>query len=276
MTTQAEKANAFRALHEGKDLFVIPNPWDAGSARALQSLGFPAVATTSSGLAYSLGTNDGSGYVTRSIAIANARYIAEAVSIPVSADLENLYAHEPAIAAATIPFAAAAGVVGCSIEDASGDKSNPIYDFDLAVRRVKAAVMASRSLSFPFTLTARAENFLHGRPDLDDTIARLKAFEEVGADCLYAPGLPDMAAVRAVLQAVTKPINILVSGYNADMTVAELGAAGVRRISVGGALNRAAWGGFLQGAKEIAENGTFSYSRTVAAPGAEIVRLIGG
>jgi 2-methylisocitrate lyase-like PEP mutase family enzyme len=239
-------------------------------------LGFQALATTSSGLAYSLGADDGSGYVNRELALANARYIAQAVSIPVSADLENLYAHEPAVAAATIPFAAAAGVIGCSIEDATGDKANPIYDFDYAVRRVKAAVMAARSLSFPFTLTARAENFLHGRKDLDDTIARLKAFEEAGADCLYAPGLPDMDAVRAVVSAVTKPINVLVSSYNADMSVEELGAAGVRRISVGGALNRAAWGGFLQGAKEIAEKGTFTYGRTVAAPGAEVVRLIGG
>jgi 2-methylisocitrate lyase-like PEP mutase family enzyme len=273
--SQAEKAKRFRELHDSPGTFVIPNPWDAGSARILTSLGFKALATTSSGLAYGLGKLDGTGDVTREDALANAKQICDATHLPVNGDLENLYAHAPEAAAATIPLAAEAGLVGCSIEDATGDDANPIYDFDTAVGRVKAAVAAARALPFPFTLTARAENFLHGRKDMADTIKRLQAFEAAGADVLYAPGTADIAMVRQIVGAVNKPVNILVSSGNAQLTVAELTAAGVKRISTGGALSRAALGGFLAGAREIAEKGTFTYGKSAPAMG-ELDKLIAG
>lgn len=259
MPTQAEKAATFCALHARAEPFVIPNPWDAGSAKILASLGFQALATTSAGLAFALGRVDGK--ATREEALANAAAICAATHLPVSADLENLYAHAPDIAAALIPAAAATGLVGCSIEDATGDPAEPIYPFDVAVARVTAAVAAARALPFPFTLTARAENFLHGRRDLADTLARLKAYDAAGADVLYAPGLGDLAQVSAVVGATRKPVNVLVSSGNAHFTVAELGRLGVRRISVGGALARAALGGLLAGAQEIITHGTFTYGR---------------
>ncbi|TMH68259.1 MAG: isocitrate lyase/phosphoenolpyruvate mutase family protein, partial [Betaproteobacteria bacterium] len=202
MTTQQEKATAFRALHERAGVFIIPNAWDAGSAKLLASLGFEALASTSLGLANALGRVDGEGAVSRGELLANCEQIAQATPLPVSADLENCYAHEPRAAAALIPLAAQAGVVGGSIEDATGDEARPIYDFALAVERVHAAVEAARSLPFAFVLTARADNFMHGRRDLDDTIRRLQAFEKAGADVLYAPGLRDLAAIRAVVAAV--------------------------------------------------------------------------
>jgi 2-methylisocitrate lyase-like PEP mutase family enzyme len=271
MPNQAEKANRFRALHAADTPFVIPNPWDAGSAKILASLGFEALATTSAGLAFALGRVDGK--ATREEALANATAICAATHLPVSADLENLYAHAPDIAAALIPSAAATGLVGCSIEDATGDPETPIYPLDVAVARVKAAVAAARSLPIPFTLTARAENFLHGRNDMADTLARLQAFDAAGADVLYAPGLGDLEQVAMVVQATRKPVNVLVSSGNAHFTVADLGRIGVRRISVGGALARAALGGLLAGAEEIRAHGTFTYGRT-AMSGAKINAIL--
>ena len=275
MATQKSKADAFAALHQRPGCFIIPNPWDAGTAKMLTTLGFEALATTSAGLAFALGRIDGTGTVTRDETLENARQIVEATDLPVAADLENCFAHDPHEAAKTITLAADAGLVGGSIEDASGDAANPIYDFDEAVARVQAAVAAARALPFQFMLCARAENFLHGRPDLADTIKRLQAFEAAGAGVLYAPGLNDIAQIRQLIQAVKRPVNILVSTGNAHLTQAELAAAGVKRISVGGALARAAMGGFLRGAQELRTQGTFTYGRD-AAPFATINKLIKG
>jgi 2-methylisocitrate lyase-like PEP mutase family enzyme len=261
MKTYAEKAAAFRALHARPGAFVIPNPWDAGTARLLASLGFEALATTSLGLANSLGRVDGAGAVSREEVLANCRVIAEATDLPVNADLENGYADEPKAAAEMIRLAAQAGVVGGSIEDATGDKDKPIYDFELAVERVRAAVEVAHSLPVPFMLTARAENFLHGRRDLDDTIRRLRAFEAAGADVLYAPGLKDLATIRTVASAVGKPINVVMSAADPSLTVAQLAEAGVKRISVGGALSRLALAAFLRGAREMKEQGGFTWVR---------------
>jgi 2-methylisocitrate lyase-like PEP mutase family enzyme len=275
MSTQRSKADAFAALHQRPGCFIIPNPWDAGTAKMLTTLGFEALATTSAGLAFALGKIDGAGTVTRNETLENARQIVEATDLPVAADLENCFAHDADEAAKTITMAADVGLVGGSIEDASGDANNPIYDFDAAVARVKAAVAAARALPFQFMLCARAENFLHGRPDLTDTIKRLQAFEAAGADVLYAPGLNDIAQIRQLIQAVTKPVNILVSTGNAHLTQVELAAAGAKRISVGGALARAAMGGFLRAAQELHDHGTFTYGRD-AAPFATINKLIKG
>ena len=265
MPTQAEKCSLFRALHVPGKPLVMPNPWDAGSARILAALGFKALATTSAGLAFSLGKRDGTGDVTREEALENARNIVDAVGVPISADLENLYADDPDAAAETIPIAAATGLAGCSIEDATGNAKSPIYDMKLAVARVKAAAEAARALPFDFTLTARAENYLHGRKDLADTIARLKAFEDAGADVLYAPGLADIKDIEAVVRAVKKPVNVIVSTGNRHLTVAMLASAGVARISIGGALARAALGSFIAGAREIQSAGTFGYGATAAS-----------
>ncbi len=255
---QASKAAAFQALHARPGAFVIPNPWDAGTARILAALGFEALATTSAGLAYALGRRDGA--AGRDETLANARAIAEATDLPVSADLENGFGHLPEDAAATIQLAAAAGVVGGSIEDASGEAAQPVYGFQQAVERIAAAVEAARALPFPFVLTARAENFLHGRPDLDDTIRRLQAFERAGADVLYAPGLPSPDAIRAVCAAVSRPVNVLAGGSGAALSVAALAELGVRRISLGSALSRAALGGFIRAAREIKDQGTFGFA----------------
>src|SRR5229473_228106 len=221
MRTQAARATAFRALHERPGTFIIPNPWDAGTARLLASLGFEALATTSLGFANSLGRPDGTGAVNPSEILENCRMIAEATDLPVSADLENCYAHEPRAAAELIRLAADAGVVGGSIEDATGDPKNPIYDFQLAVERVHAAVEVARSLPIRFMLTARAENLLHGRIDLDDTVRRLQAFEKAGADVLYAPGLKDLATIRTVVSSVGKPVNV-VSHFDPATTLEQL------------------------------------------------------
>ena len=260
MKTPAEKAARFRALHERPGAFVIPNPWDAGTARLLASLGFEALATTSLGLANSLGRVDGTNAVSRTEVIENCRVIAAATGLPVNADLENGYADEPSAAAEMIRLAAEAGISGGSIEDATGDPARPIYDFDLAVERVHAAVEVARALPVPFMLTARAENLLHGR-DLDDTIRRLQAFERVGADVLYAPGVRDLAAIRAVVSAVGKPVNVVMSAADPDLTAAQLAEAGVKRISVGGALSRLALAAFLRGAREMADRGGFTWMR---------------
>ncbi len=258
---QAAKASAFRDLHARAGAFVIPNPWDAGSARILAALGFQALATTSAGLAFSLGRRDGEQLVSRTEALANARQIAEATDLPVSGDLENGFGDAPEDAAETIRQAAQAGLVGASIEDATGDSSRPIYDFGHAVERIAAAVAVSRALPFVFTLTARAENFLQGRADLEDTIRRLQAFEQAGADVLYAPGLPSLDAVRAVCAAVAKPVNVLANTKIPSLTVAALAEAGAKRISVGGLLNRAALGGFLRAARELRQAGTFGFAQ---------------
>ncbi len=265
MRTQAEKGKTFRALHERPGVFIIPNPWDPGTAKLLASLGFEALATTSLGLANSLGRVDGTGTVSRREVLDNCRDIAEATDLPVSADLENCYADEPRAAAEMIRLAAEAGVVGGSIEDATGDPSQPIYDFQLAIERVQAAVEVARSLPFPFMLTARAENLLHGRNDLEDTIRRLQAFEQAGADVLYSPGVRDLATIRTVVSSITKPYNVVMSAADPAITAAELAAAGVKRISVGGALSRLALAAFLRGAREMKDEGGFTWVRDTVA-----------
>ncbi len=258
---QAEKGRVFRALHERKKLFVIPNPWDGVSAKLLASMGFEALTTTSAGVAFGLGRPDGAGQVTREETLANARLIVEAVDIPVAADLEDGFGPRPQDAAQTIRRAAEVGLVGGSIEDSTRGDVTGIYDFTLSVERVAAAAEAARKLDFPFTFVARAENYLHGRPDLDDTIRRLQAYEKAGADVLFAPGLPDLKAIRTVSQSLSKPLNV-VRG-SPGMTLAELEAAGVRRVSTGGSLYRAALNGLRQAAEEIRTSGTFEYGRTI-------------
>ena len=263
--TQSEKAARFRTLHEGPGAFVIANPWDAGSARILAALGFQALATSSGASAGILGRRDGR--VTRDEALAHARAIVAATDLPVSADLEKGFGDAPAVAADTIRLAAGVGLVGGSIEDATGDKARPLYDLGHAVERVAAAAEAARALPFPFTLTARAENFLRGNPDLDDTIRRLQAFERAGADVLFAPGLPDLASVRAVCAAVSKPFNFMAGIKGKSFTVPELEAAGVRRISLATSLYRAAVTGLLDAAREVKDRGTFGYlDRTLTTP----------
>jgi 2-methylisocitrate lyase-like PEP mutase family enzyme len=256
--TQAEKFATFKQLHMRPGTFVIPNPWDAGTARILTSLGFEALATTSAGLAFSLGRRDSSGSFTREDILGNARAIVEATHLPVSADLEDGFGATPAACASTIIASVAIGLVGGSIEDATGDARDPIFEFNHAVERVAAAAEAARGR--PFLLTARAENYLCKRPDLDDTIRRLQAFAKAGADVLYAPGLPDIDAIRTVCAAVDKPVNVVMGLKGAAYTVAELEAAGVKRISVGGSFARAALGGFFRAAKEVQEKGTFTYA----------------
>jgi 2-methylisocitrate lyase-like PEP mutase family enzyme len=273
--TQAEKAERLKALHQRPGIFVIPNPWDAGSARILAHLGFEALATTSAGLAFSEGKPDGTGAVSREETLANARIIAEATPLPVSGDLENGYADEPQGCAGIIGMAAAIGLAGGSIEDASGDPANPIYPFDLAVRRVEAAVKAARSLPFSFVLTARAENLIHGRPDLADTIRRLQAFAEVGADVLFAPGLTTLEDISAVVRAVApKPVNVVMGLSKGDFTLEQLAGVGVRRVSVGGALARAAYGSFWRAAEEIRQQGSFGFAKSTV-PYAEFQKLFG-
>ncbi len=268
--TQAEKANKFRALHRlpltlgalpepaRAGAFIFPNPWDAGSARILAGLGFEALATTSAGLAFSLGRRDGT--VNRDEALAHCRSIVEATDLPVAADLENCFGDDPQTVADTIRLAAATGIVGGSVEDASGDERRPIYDHALAVERVAAAAEAARALPFPFTLTARAENFLHGRADLGDTIRRLQAFAEAGASVLYAPGLPSLEAIRAVCAAVAPcPVNALAGIRGLAFSVNQLATAGVRRISLGGCLSRVAFGALIAAGREMRDKGTFTF-----------------
>ncbi len=258
MSTQLERAKQFRELHARSTPFVIPNVFDAGSAKLVATLGFEALATTSAGLAFALGRPDGRKAVSRDETLRNCRAIADATELPVSADLENCFADEPLAAAQTIVLAAQAGVVGGSIEDATGDAADPIYDFSLAVERVHAACEAARSLDFPFTLTARAENFLHGRRDLEDTMRRLQAYEKAGADVLFAPGLADLESIRMVVNAVSNPINVLVSSFNSHLRLDELASAGVKRISIGGVLSRIALTAVTQAAREIRTTGSFA------------------
>jgi 2-methylisocitrate lyase-like PEP mutase family enzyme len=269
--TQGEQAARFRALHERPDVFVIPNVWDGASACVMKGLGFEALATSSSACAATLGKLDGG--ITREEALAHARGIAAVSELPLSGDLEQGFADAPEAVAETIRLAAAAGLVGGSIEDASGNTRAPIYDFGLAVERVAAAVAAARQLPFPFTLTARAENYLHGRPDLDDTVRRLQAFERAGADVLFAPGLPDLAAVRTVCAAVARPVNFMVGIRGRSFSVAELAAAGVRRISLSTSLYRAAITGLYAAAREVRETGTFGYLETIMS-GADLAGFL--
>ncbi|MBK7473738.1 MAG: isocitrate lyase/phosphoenolpyruvate mutase family protein [Betaproteobacteria bacterium] len=255
--TQHDKAIRFRRLHEGPGVFVMPNPWDAGSARLLASLGYEALATSSAASAGVLGKRDGE--VTRDEAMAHVRAIVGATDLPLSADLEKGFGDAPADAAETIRLGAEAGLVGGSIEDATGDPARPLFEFNLAVERVAAAVAAARALPFPFTLTARTENFLRGNPDLDDTIRRLQAFEKAGADVLFSPGLPDIESVRLVCRSLSKPFNFMVGIKGKSFTVAALEAAGVRRISLATSLYRAAMAGLREAAQEVRQGGTFGY-----------------
>ncbi len=260
MDVQTLRAEAFKALHERDRAFVIANPWDAGSAKLLASLGFEALATTSAGLAFSLGRPDAEGAMTLEETLDNVRAIVDATALPVAADLEYGFSDDPKGCAEAIVQGAQAGLVGGSIEDASGNPDQPIYSFHHAVERVEAAVAAARSLDFPFMLCARAENLLHGRMDLDDTIARLQAFAEAGADVLYAPGLRTANEIRAVVQAVApKPVNVLMGMSGVNLSVNQLQDLGVRRISVGSSLMRAAYGAFYRSAEEILGRGTFTY-----------------
>ena len=269
-TTQLARAEALRALHERNQIFAIPNPWDAGSANLLAALGFEALATTSAGFAFSLGKPDAEGAVDRDETLCNVRAIVDATPLPVSADLENGFGDDPSTCAETIRLAAGAGLVGGSIEDATGRTDPAIYPLDAAVARVRAAVAAARSLPFPFTLTARAENFLHGIRDLDDTLRRLTAFADAGADVLYAPGLTTRDEIGAVVRAVApKPVNVVMGLAGGTFSLAELEALGVRRVSVGSSLARAAYGAFLRAAGEIRDHGTFAYARE-AIPFAEL------
>ena len=255
MRSQLEKAKLFRALHERPGAFIIPNPWDAGTAKLLAATGFEALATTSLGLANMLGRAT----VSIEMILQNAREIVAATGLPVSVDLENCGADTPNLAGEAIRFAAETGAVGGSIEDSTKNPQSPIYDFSLALERVQAAVEVARSLPIPFTLTARAENFLHGRKDIDDTIKRLQAFEAAGADVLYAPGLYDLATIKTVVSALKKPFNLVMGFADPTLTVDQLSATGVKRISVGGALSRVALAAFLRCAREMKENGSFTF-----------------
>ena len=262
MPTQAEKAALFQALHQRPEVFVIANPWDAGTARMFTGMGFSALSTTSAGLAFALGRRDGTASVSRDEALANARSIVEATALPVAADLENGYGHSPEEAAETIRLAAeTAGLVGGSIEDATGDPAHPIYEFEHAVERIAAAAAAARALPYPFMLVARAENYLHGRADLDDTIRRLQAFEAAGAEVLYAPGITLAEDIRTVCGSVSKPVNVLMGLKGVPLlSVRELGELGVRRISLGSGFCRAAMTACCKAAREVMNQGTFGFT----------------
>lgn len=264
---------AFRRLHEEGRIFVIPNPWDTGTARILAAMGFPALATTSAGMAFSMGIRDGE--ASREQVLDHCATIVAATPLPVSADLEKGFGDSPESAAETIRAAAAIGLAGCSLEDHTGRRDDPIYDFGLAVERIEAAVEVRRALPHDFVLTARCENFLHRRPDLDDTIRRLQAFEAAGADVLYAPGLGDLDTIRTVCAAVTKPVNVVMGLPGATFGVAELEEAGVTRISVGSALARLAFGAFVNAAREMRSNGTFRFAEQ-AMGFAELEGFFGG
>ncbi len=258
MRTQAEKGSVFRALHQQDKAFIIPNPWDVGTARLLAHLGFDALATTSAGYAFSVGQRDNT--IGRDQMIAHVSDIVSATDLPVSADLENGFGDEPDAAAETIRLGAAAGLVGGSIEDATKRRGDPIYEFELAVERVRAAADVARALPFPFMLTARAENYLFGRTDLKDTIKRLQAYQEAGASVLYAPGLTSKDDIAAVVGSVDRPVNVLMGLQGVQISLEELSEIGVKRVSVGSALSRAALGAFLRAGREMREQGTFTFA----------------
>jgi 2-methylisocitrate lyase-like PEP mutase family enzyme len=255
--SQQDKAARFRALHDGPGVFIIPNPWDAGSARLLAGLGFAAVATSSAASANAMGRRDGQ--LMRDEALKHARLIVGATDLPVSADLENGFGDAPEVVAETIRLAADAGLVGCTIEDSTGTPDRPLYDLPLAAERIAAAAQAARALPFPFMLTARAHNLLYANPSLDETIQRLQAYEKAGADVLFAPGLPDIAAVAAVCSAVSKPVNFMVGIKGRSFSVSQLAAAGVRRISLATSLYRAAMTGLFEAAREVKDQGEFTF-----------------
>jgi 2-methylisocitrate lyase-like PEP mutase family enzyme len=266
---QQEKARKFRALHEREEAFIIPNPWDPGTARLLANLGFEALATTSAGFAFSMGQRDNT--IDQQQMMEHLRVMVAATHLPVSADLENGFGDAPQAVADTIKLAAASGVVGGSIEDMSSQPTHPIYEQALAAERIRAAAEAAHALPFTFTLTARAENYLAGRPDIKDTISRLQAYQEAGADVLYAPGLTSKEDIASLVQSVDRPVNVVMGLQGVQLGVAELSALGVKRISVGSALSRAAMGAFLRAATEMQQHGTFSFadeaisSRDIAA-----------
>jgi 2-methylisocitrate lyase-like PEP mutase family enzyme len=272
MPSRADKAAAFRALHERAGAFIIPNPWDAGTARLLAALGFEALATTSLGLANMLGRPDAG--VSRAEVIENCRTIVEATPLPVNVDLENGFGHQPQEAAEAVRMAAEAGAAGGSIEDFTGDRTNTIYDFDLSVARVKAAVAVGRSQPVPFLLTARAENLIRGRVDMADTIRRLQAYEAAGADVLYAPGLRNCAEVRQVVSALKRPFNVVTGWLDPAITAAQLAEAGAKRISVGGALSRLALATFVDAARAMKEQGSFAWMPQMMDI-REMLRLLG-
>lgn len=269
--TREDKFNVLLALHQRPGAFVIPNPWDVGSAKILVALGFEALATTSAGCAFARGHLDSAPEITRDVILQNAREIAEATPLPVSGDLQNGFGHDPKACAETIRLAANAGLAGGSIEDSSGDAKKAIYDLPHAVERVAAAAEAAHASHF--LLTARAENFLHGRTDLDDTIRRLQSFAKAGADVLYAPGLTNLEAIRTVCASVSKPVNVLMGLGGAAFSVEELASVGVKRISVGGSFARAALGALVRAAREVKEKGTFTYAAD-ALPSAEVKRYL--
>lgn len=259
MNINKRKLDEFTGLHNSTGAFLMPNAWDAGTARILEGLGFEALATTSAGLAFSMGIRDSSGSLSRRQVLENARSIVEATNLPVSADLENGFGDTPEDCTQTVREAGEIGLCGGAIEDATGDPNNPIYEFEHAVDRIRAAVAAKSGPGF--LITARAENYIYNRPDLNDTIRRLQAFEEAGADVVYAPGLPDIATVRAVCNSVSVPVNVVVGLSAASYTVDDLSAAGVKRISTGGSLARAALGEMIRAAQELKDCGTFGYSK---------------
>ena len=258
MLTQAEKGKIFRGLHEREFAFVIPNPYDVGTARLLAGLGFEALATTSAGYAFTVGQRDNT--VSRDEMMRHAHDLAAATDLPVSGDLVNGFGDEPETVAETIRLAAQSGLVGCSIEDSTNRRDKPLYDFELAVDRVRAAAEAAASLPFQFTLTARAENYLVGRADPEDTIKRLRAYQEAGANVLYAPGLKTKDEIARVVKSVSRPVNVLMGLEGVRLTVAELSEIGVKRVSIGSALSRAALGAFLRAAREMRDNGTFTFA----------------
>jgi 2-methylisocitrate lyase-like PEP mutase family enzyme len=266
MPTQAEKGEIFHALHQRKQAFIIPNPWDIGTARLLAHLGFEALATTSMGYAFSMGQRDMT--LNREQTLAYAAAMVSATDLPVSADLEKGFGDTPEIVAETIRLAAGTGLAGGSIEDSTRRLNNdgPIFELGLATERIRAAVAAARALPFRFTLTARAENYLWGRPDLGDTIKRLQAYQEAGADVLYAPGLTTRDDIAAVVRSVDRPVNVVMGLQGAQLSLADLSAIGVRRVSVGSALCRVALGAFLRAAREMHEHGTFNFGKEAASP----------
>jgi len=270
MTTQHEKAEAFARLHEQGSCFVIPNPWDLGSARLLEHLGFPALASSSAGFAFSIAKSDLA--VSKASLMSHLSGLCQVTQLPVSADLQNGFGNDPEDAAVAILQAAKAGVVGGSIEDASGDPGSPIYPLEFATERIRQAAAAAKSLDFRFTLTARAENYLYGRADLADTIRRLQAFQEAGADVLFAPGIRTAAEIGAVVKSIDRPLNVLAGMPGMTLTVAQLRDLGVRRVSLGGTLARAAYGALLRAAREVLTQGTFGYVAE-AAPGKDLNQI---
>ena len=272
MPTQKEKAERFRALHEGEGPFVVANPFDAGSARILAAMGFAALATTSGGFAGTMGRRDGE--VTRDEALAHARAVVEAVDVPVSADFENGFGHEPGEAARTVELAIGIGLAGCSIEDATLEPDEPLYDIETAAARIAESSAAAHATDILFVLTGRAEGFMRGRPDLDDIIARLQAYEAAGADVLMAPALPDMAAVTKVCASLTKPFSFMAGIPGRSFPVKDLAAAGVRRISLATSLYRIAMGSVEAAAREVRDMGTFSYVET-AMPSKDLADYMG-